>query len=96
MVIFGTDSNVNIYIYPGAMLVICDVNSYRQCVKDFGIPTVSKLFEKLHALCNLLVVVTENLQQVCGGDQLVSGKKLSVLTPLSHHTCNKSATVISL
>ena len=54
------------------MLVICDVNEYRKCVKEFGIPTVSKLFEKLHALCNLLVVVPENLKQVCGGDQLVS------------------------
>jgi len=61
------------------MLVICDVNEYRKCVKDFGLPLVSQLFEKLHALCNLLVVVPENLQQVCGGDQLVSGQGLVLI-----------------
>ncbi|KAJ8308969.1 hypothetical protein KUTeg_013843 [Tegillarca granosa] len=55
----------------GAMLVICDVNEYRKCVKDFKIPVVTEMFEKLHALCNLLVVVPENLKQVCGGDQLI-------------------------
>jgi len=60
-------------ILPGAMLVICDVNEYRRCAKEFGVPIVTQLFEKLHALCNLLVVVPENLKQVCGGDQLVSG-----------------------
>ena len=55
----------------GAMLVICDVNEYRKCVKEFGVPIVSQLFEKLHALCNLLAVVPENLKEVCGGEQLV-------------------------
>ncbi|CAC5366119.1 EXOC5 [Mytilus coruscus] len=55
----------------GAMLVICDVNEYRRSIKDFKIPIVLELFEKLHALCNLLVVVPENLKQVCSGEQLV-------------------------
>ncbi|KAL4237391.1 Exocyst complex component 5 [Mactra antiquata] len=62
----------------GAMLVICDVNEYRKCVKEFGLPLVTQLFEKLHALCNLLVVVPENLTQVCGGDQL-AGLDRSIL-----------------
>lgn len=56
----------------GAMLVICDVNEYRKCMKEFKIPVVSDLFEKLHALCNLLVVVPENLKEVCSGETLVS------------------------
>jgi hypothetical protein len=47
------------------MLVICDVNEYRRSIKDFKISLVLELFEKLHALCNLLVVVPENLKQVC-------------------------------
>lgn len=55
----------------GAMLVICDVNEYRKCVKDFQIPLVTRLFNTLHALCNLLVVVPENLKQVCCGEELV-------------------------
>ena len=63
------------YIYfdtSGAMLVICDVNEYRKCVKEFNVQLVSQLFERLHALCNLLGVVPENLKEVCGGEQLVS------------------------
>ena len=56
----------------GAMLAICDVNEYRKCVKEFGLPQVQQLFDTLHALCNLLVVVPDNLKQVCTGEQLVS------------------------
>ncbi|XP_078314099.1 exocyst complex component 5-like [Crassostrea virginica] len=62
----------------GAMLVICDVNEYRKCMKEFKIPMVSDLFEKLHALCNLLVVVPENLKEVCSGESL-TGLDKSVL-----------------
>lgn len=62
----------------GAMLVICDVNEYRKCMKEFKIPVVSDLFEKLHALCNLLVVVPENLKEVCSGETL-TGLDKSVL-----------------
>ena len=56
------------------MLAICDVNEYRKCVKEFGIPVVSQLFNTLHHLCNLLVVVPENLTQACTEEQLVRGK----------------------
>jgi recyclin-1 len=55
----------------GAMLVICDVNEYRKCIKDFQIPLLTQLFNKLHALCNLLVVVPENLKQVSSAEELV-------------------------
>ena len=60
------------HFVAGAMLVICDVNEYRKCVKEFNVPLVTQMFEKLHALCNLLAVVPENLKEVCGGEQLVS------------------------
>lgn len=53
------------------MLAICDVNEYRKCVKEFQIPLVTQLFNTLHALCNLLVVVPENLKQVCTGEEVV-------------------------
>jgi hypothetical protein len=56
----------------GAMCAICDMNEYRKCVKELGIPLVITLFDTLHALCNLLLVKPENLKQVCSGDQLVS------------------------
>ena len=55
----------------GAMLVICDVNEYRKLVKEgMRVPLVTQLFEHLHALCNLLVVVPENIKVVSGGEQL--------------------------
>ncbi|XP_074649978.1 exocyst complex component 5-like [Tubulanus polymorphus] len=60
----------------GAMLAICDVNEYRRCVKEFKIPLISQLFDTLHALCNLLVVVPENLKQVCTGEQLAGLEKM--------------------
>jgi len=58
--------------FAGAMLVICDINEYRKCVKELNIPLITQLFNTLHALCNLLLVVPENLKQVCNGEELVS------------------------
>ncbi|KAJ3665408.1 hypothetical protein Zmor_000904 [Zophobas morio] len=55
----------------GAMVAICDLNEYRSCTKRLG-PLVAELFETLHALCNLLLVKPENLQQVCSEDSLVN------------------------
>ncbi|KAJ8672984.1 hypothetical protein QAD02_004245 [Eretmocerus hayati] len=54
----------------GAMCAICDMNEYRKCAKELGMPLVTQLFDLLHALCNLLLVKPENLKQVCSGDQL--------------------------
>lgn len=53
------------------MCAICDVNEYRKCVRVLNSPMVTQLFDILHALCNLLLVKHENLQEVCGGDTLV-------------------------
>ena len=55
----------------GAMVVICDVKEYRNCIDQFKIPLLNNLFNILHALCNLLIVAPENLRQVSSGDQLV-------------------------
>lgn len=54
------------------MCAICDVNEYRKCVRVLDSPLVAQLFDILHALCNLLLVKHENLQEVCGGDTLVN------------------------
>ncbi|XP_018570969.1 exocyst complex component 5 [Anoplophora glabripennis] len=59
------------YNTAGAMVAICDLNEYRLCTKPLG-PLVAELFETLHALCNLLLVKPENLQQVCSEDSLVN------------------------
>lgn len=58
------------YNSAGAFCVICDMNEYRKCVKDFNSPLVNTLFDTLHALCNLLLVKPENLDEVCIGDHL--------------------------
>lgn len=55
----------------GAMCAICDVNEYRKCVRILNCPLVTQLFDILHALCNLLLVKHENIQEVCGGETLV-------------------------
>ncbi|XP_052273620.1 exocyst complex component 5-like isoform X2 [Dreissena polymorpha] len=80
----------------GAMLVICDVNEYRKCVKEFGLPLISQLFEKLHALCNLLVVVPENLKQVCGGEQLAGLDKSVLLSFVQLRSDYKTAKLATL
>ncbi|XP_045471199.1 exocyst complex component 5 [Harmonia axyridis] len=58
------------YNTAGAMVAICDLNEYRSFTKPLG-PTTAEQFETLHALCNLLLVKPENLQQVCSEDSLV-------------------------
>ena len=55
----------------GAMCAICDVNEYRKCIRELESSLVSQLFDILHALCNLLLVKPENLQEVCDGETLV-------------------------
>lgn len=59
----------------GAMCAICDVNEYRKCIRELEDPLVTQLFDILHALCNLLLVKPQNLQEVCTGDTLVSNEK---------------------
>lgn len=56
----------------GAMLAICDVNEYRTCIKQLDDGDLVSLFDVLHALCNLLVVPTDNLKQICVGEPLNS------------------------
>lgn len=58
------------YDSMGAMLAICDVNEYRTCAKQLGCEQVIQLFDVLHSLCNLLVVPTDNLRQICMGEPL--------------------------
>lgn len=67
----------------GAMVAICDLNEYRSCTKHLG-PLVAELFETLHALCNLLLVKPENLQQVCSEDSLVRRRMYKILPKILH------------
>ncbi|XP_033115863.1 exocyst complex component 5-like [Anneissia japonica] len=68
------------YNSMGAMLVICDVNEYRRAAKAFQSPVVNSLFELLHALCNLLVVVPENLKQIITGEQMAGLDRSTVMS----------------
>lgn len=60
------------YNTAGAMCAICDVNEYRKIIRILNSTLVTQLFDVLHALCNLLLVKHENLQEVCGGETLVN------------------------
>ncbi|XP_071963133.1 exocyst complex component 5-like [Antedon mediterranea] len=68
------------YNSMGAMLVICDVNEYRRTAKAFTSGLVNSLFEMLHALCNLLVVVPENLKQIITGEQMAGLDRSTVMS----------------
>uniref|UniRef100_A0A914W432 Exocyst complex component 5 n=1 Tax=Plectus sambesii TaxID=2011161 RepID=A0A914W432_9BILA len=59
-----------VYSSAGAMLLLCDINEYRKLIMSWKVPLASKLFESLHALSNLLVVVPENLADACTADVL--------------------------
>ncbi|KAH7636226.1 exocyst complex component 5-like protein [Dermatophagoides farinae] len=81
--------------FMGAMVVICDVKEYRNCIDKFKIPLLSKLFNILHALCNLLIVVPENLKQVSNGDQLVSLERSIIHSFIQLRADYKSAKLLN-
>lgn len=47
----------------GGMLAICDIKEYRTAAKSLNSVLVDSKFDTLHALCNLLIAVPENLRQ---------------------------------
>lgn len=67
------------YNTQGAMLLLCDINEYRKCVMTWKIPEISKQFESLHALANLLVVAPENLSEACSSQLLVDVDRSMVM-----------------
>jgi len=83
------------YNSMGAMLAICDVNEYRKCVKEFNIPLVTQLFDTLHSLCNLLVVVPDNLKHACTGEQLASIHKTVLLAFVQLRADYKSERIVN-
>lgn len=58
------------YNSAGALCAICDVNEYRKCIKEVSSNLITTLFDTLYALCNLLLVKPENLEQVCCDETL--------------------------
>lgn len=74
------------YNEPGGMLLLTDVKEYKfvslfpifllfiryfsNCIDSWGMPSISRKFEVLPALCNLLVVKPENLDQACAASTL--------------------------
>ncbi|KAL3122895.1 hypothetical protein niasHT_010295 [Heterodera trifolii] len=58
------------YNLAGAMLLLCDVSTYKKCISAWGITELEKKFDSLHALANLLVVVPDNLPEACNSQLL--------------------------
>lgn len=83
------------YSSVGAMVVICDVNEYRKCAKEFRVPLLNSLFDTLYALCNLLVVVPDYLKQVCTGDQLVGLDRAVLLSFVQLRADYKTAKLVN-
>ena len=53
------------YTSDGVMILICDVNEYRECVRSMKVESIVKIFDQLLSLCNLLVAQPENLLLMC-------------------------------
>ncbi|RCN52328.1 tetratricopeptide repeat protein [Ancylostoma caninum] len=65
-----------IFNSAGAMLLLCDLNEYRKCVSQWRLEaTVTRQFESLHALANLLVVLPENLTDAAHSPMLKMSKE---------------------
>ena len=54
-----------VYNEPGGMLLLTDVKEYTRSIERWEVPSVTKKFDTLPGLINLLVVKPENLQQAC-------------------------------
>ncbi|KAK6024337.1 exocyst complex component Sec10 [Ostertagia ostertagi] len=66
----------------GAMLLLCDLNEYRKCVSQWRLEAnVSRQFESLHALANLLVVLPDNLSDAAHSPMLASFLVYHFVTP---------------
>lgn len=52
------------YNTAGAMSAVFDVNEYKKCIEHFQNKLLVALFDKLHTLCNLMLVPPENLHDV--------------------------------
>ncbi|VDM52299.1 unnamed protein product [Angiostrongylus costaricensis] len=57
----------------GAMLLLCDLNEYRKCVSQWRLEAnISRQFDSMHALANLLVVLPDNLLDAAHSPMLAS------------------------
>jgi len=55
----------------GALSLLCDVNEYSKCIKNFNIPLVNRIFDTLKSLCNLLIVLPKELKRIFNEEDLV-------------------------
>jgi len=65
------DNEVNVLNFLGAFSAICDVGEYRKCAREFKIDVVVKIFDTLHALCSLLLVLPKDLPISFNREELV-------------------------
>ena len=84
------------YSSMGGMLAICDIKEYRTAAKALNAMNVDHEFDTLHALCNLLVAVPENLRQVCTGDQLANIDKIILHNFVKRRTDYKNSNLEKL
>lgn len=53
------------YTSDGVMVLICDVNEYRECVRLMKKDAIVVMFDQLLSLCNLLLAQPSNLPLMC-------------------------------
>jgi len=52
------------YSSIGAVRILCDINEYLKCVKEFKLQIVTDIFETLKSLCNLFYELPKDLNRV--------------------------------
>ncbi|OXA59892.1 exocyst complex component 5 [Folsomia candida] len=52
------------YSSIGAVRILCDINEYLKCVKEFKIQIVTDIFETLKSLCNLFYELPKDLNRI--------------------------------
>ncbi|OAF67453.1 Exocyst complex component Sec10 [Intoshia linei] len=58
------------YTVSGGLVLLCDVDKYKECISGFSCELVTDLFDSLKNLCYLLIAETKNIKQVCQENRL--------------------------
>lgn len=62
--------------FTGAVRILCDINEYLKCVKEFKIQIVTDIFETLKSLCNLFYELPKDLNRIFNHADLVKRRLL--------------------
>jgi hypothetical protein len=63
------------YFAVGAVRILCDINEYLKCVREFKIQIITDIYETLKSLCNLFYELPKDLNRIFNHTDLVNKPK---------------------